>query len=183
MNALRCQARCPHISSSTPPPTTCVPPALQYGQRYTQVSSPRLPPHPPAQRHHYPQATYSWKPRRLKGKQHQDNSLPHFYPTTLDLNVPASSYSLGYPLALDTGWLWLLTFPKSTSFQASHHQRFSIRISCFSTDLFLIAGAWFTLAPPHPNIDSIIWRDIDVRSLDGCQNRLLSRPEPGPTPP
>lgn len=73
-----------------------------------------------------------------------------------------------------------------TSLQASHPKapkhvyQNQLRVCA---DLFLIAGAWFTLAPPHPNIDSIIWRDIDVRGLDGCQNRLLSRPGPGPSPP
>lgn len=78
-----------------------------------------------------------------------------------------------------------LSPPRSTSFQASHprspRQLYQNQLRVCA-DLFLIAGAWFTLAPP-PNIDSIIWRVIDVRDLDGCQNRLLSGPGPGPSPP
>lgn len=74
---------------------------------------------------------------------------------------------------------------RSTSFQASHpsspRQLYQNQLRVCA-DLFLIAGAWFTLAPP-PNIDSIIWRVIDVRDLDECQNRLLSGPGPGPNPP
>jgi hypothetical protein len=77
------------------------------------------------------------------------------------------------------------TPPRSTSFQASYprapRQLYQNQLRVCA-DLFLIAGAWFTLAPP-PNIDSIIWRVIDVRDLDRCQNRPLSRPGPGPSPP
>lgn len=99
-----------------------------------------------------------------------------------------------YPHSLDTWWLrlpFLSLPPRSTFFQASHpsspRQLYQNQLRVCA-DLFLIAGAWFTLAAPPqprptPNIDSIIWRVIDVRGLDGCQNRLLSRPGQGPSPP
>lgn len=75
---------------------------------------------------------------------------------------------------------------KSTSSQAPHpsspRQLYQSQL-WVCADLFLIAGAWFMLAHPHlPNIDSIIWRVIDVRDLDGCQNPVLSGPGPGPSP-
>lgn len=78
MDVLRCQARCPHILPSHLPHHLCTK-ELQYGQRYTQVSAPLL---PSLSCPKMSQATHPWKPRRLEGKRHQDNTRPHSHPTT-----------------------------------------------------------------------------------------------------
>lgn len=105
----------------------------------------------------------------------------HSHPAAPESLPTCTLPRVGHPVTLPP---FLSPLLKATSSQAPHpsspRQLYQSQL-WVCADLFLIAGAWFTLAPP-PNIDSIIWRVTDVRDLDGCQDRLLSGPGPGPSP-
>lgn len=161
MNALRCQARHPltYSFTHTSPPHLCITLMLIWrrGLRHRQVNSHCLPSPFCSKMSPPPTTALTLETQKAQRKKAPgQGTSPGPTPT---LNILVSAHLNTHPPALDTGWLWLPIPqcpptpppPQPTSFQASypkspkHLYQNQLRVCA---DLFLIAGAWFTLAPP-----------------------------------